>query len=99
MFLEKYVNNIYLDLIYSNYDEEYINNLNEYNFIQIYNLFKENNFYFMEDIILNYLEIFTMDYDEVYNGLIKLKQQLGDSYTYIIGNNMTYLEEIINKDS
>ena len=34
MFLEKYVNKLYLDLIYSNYDERYINSLDENNFIK-----------------------------------------------------------------
>lgn len=94
MFLEKYVNTVYLDLIYSNYDDEYINNLEEENFVNIYNLLKENKFYFIEDMILNYLEIFTMEYDDVYNGLNRLKEKLGESYVYIIGNNMTYLEDI-----
>lgn len=96
MFLEKYVSSVYLDIIYSNYDEEYINGLDEENFIKIYNLFKKYNFYFINDIILNYLEIFEIDCDEVEDKLIKLKEKLGNNYVQIIGNDMSYLDEILN---
>ena len=96
MFLEKYVSSVYLDIIYSNYDEDYINCLDEDNFIEIYNLFKKYNFYFINDIILNYLEIFEMDYDDVEDNIISLKDKLGNNYVQIIGNDMSYLDEIIN---
>ena len=95
MFLNKYVSNVYLDMIYSNYNNDYLNSLDENNFIEIYNLFKKYNFYFINDIILNYLEIFEMSYDDVDNGIISLKEKLGDNFVYIIGNNMSYLDEIL----
>ena len=96
MFLEKYVNKFYLDLIYYNYDEGYLNSLDESNFVSIYNLLKENKFYFIDDIILKYLEIFQIPYDEVYDGLNNLRNKLGENFVYIIGNDMSYLEEILN---
>ena len=37
-----------------------------------------------------------MDYDEVNNKILELKQKLGPEFVYIIGNNMTYLSEIID---
>ena len=86
MFLEKYVSDLYLDIIYSNYDEDYVNNLDEKNFIEIYNLFKKYNFYFINDIILNYLEIFEMDYDDVEEKIIDLKEKLGNNFVQIICN-------------
>ena len=95
MFLEKYVSSVYLDIIYSNYDEDYINGLDEENFIKIYNLFKKYNFYFINDIILNYLEIFEMDYDHVEDKIIYLKDKLGNNFVQIIGNNMSYLGKIL----
>lgn len=96
MFLNKYVNDVYLDMIYSNYNNDYLNSLDENNFIEIYNLFKKYNFYFINDIILNYLEIFEMSYDDVDNGINILMDKLGENFVYIIGNNMTYLDEIIS---
>ena len=96
MFLNKYINEFYLNLIYDNYEEDFINSLDEENFIKISNLFKNNNFYFINDIYLNYLEIFNLDYEEVFNKLEILKNKLGNNYNYVIGNDMRYLEFLIN---
>ena len=49
-------------MIINNYNNEYLNSLDEDNFIKIYNLFKKYKFYFIDDIVLKYLE--TLDYDE-----------------------------------
>lgn len=95
MFLDKYLNPIYLDLLYDKYEEWYINQLDEFKFIKIYNLFKKYNFYFINDIIINYLEIFEYDQEIVNKGIIKLKEKLGDNFIYIIGNDMSYLEELL----
>ena len=96
MFLEKYLNEFYLEQVFKNYDEWYLNSLDEENFIKIYKLFRLYNFYFIDDIILNYLEIFEMEYDEVEESLNNLIDKLGNNFVYIIGNNMKYLNEIIN---
>lgn len=95
MFLNKYINEFYLNLIYDNYEEDFINSLDEENFIKISNLFKNNNFYFINDIYLNYLEIFNLDYEEIFNKLEILKNKLGNNYNYIIGNDMRYLEFLL----
>jgi len=55
MFLTKYLNNIYYNLVIDNYSNSYINYLDEKNFEKIYNLLKKYDFYFIDDIILNYL--------------------------------------------
>ena len=62
MFLEKYVNSTYYNMILNNYNSECLNSLDEDSFIKIYNLFKKYKFYFIDDIALKYLEI--LDYDE-----------------------------------
>ncbi len=96
MFLEKYVNNIYLDLIYDNYNKEYLNTLDEENFNRIYNILKNNNFYFIDDIILNYLELFEANPDYLIESLDYLKNKYGSNYVKIIGNNMNILNDLIN---
>ena len=94
MFLEKYIDEFYFNLVLNNYKEEYINQLDESNFKKIYELFKSYDVYFINDIILNYLEIFDMDYEDVKNKIEFLKNKLGDNFVYKIGNDMTYLSEI-----
>lgn len=95
MFLSKYLNEFYYEQVLDNYDNDYLNTLDEDNFIKIYHLFQKYHFYFIEDIILNYLELFTLDSTEVEEGIMKLKDKLGDNFVNIIGNNMIYLTEII----
>lgn len=99
MFLQKYLNNLYYELVQEQYSQEYLENLDEENFIQIYKLFQNYNFYFINDIIVRYLEIFTLDADQVNRALIDLKEELGDKFTYIIGDDMRYLSLIIDSCS
>ncbi|MDD5979632.1 MAG: hypothetical protein PUC23_00785 [bacterium] len=58
MFLEKYLNEFYFDMVLYNYEESYLNSIDEENFIKIYEVFKKYSFYYINDIILKYLEIF-----------------------------------------
>ena len=96
MFLEKYLSEVKFNLLLDTYEEFYLNDLDEEKFLEIYNLFKKYNFYFFDDIILNYLEIFFMNKEEVENKLLELKAKLGDKFNYKIGNDMRYLESIFN---
>ena len=95
MFLEKYLNSIYLDLVYSNYDENYINLLDEDNFNKIYALLKNYNFYFIDDIILNYLELFEIEERYVNMAIVEVKSILGFEFVKKIGKNITLVDKII----
>ncbi len=96
MFLEKYLNSTYLTLVYNNYDENYLKFLDETKFLRIYMLLKKYGFNFINDIIVKYIEIFEMDEKYVESEILKLKNKLGQNFVYIVGNDMTYLNEIID---
>ena len=95
MFLDKYLNSVYLDLVYDNYDEDYINLLDENNFNKVYMLLKNNNFYFIDDIILNYLELFEIEEKHVQLAITDIKSVLGDNFVERIGKNMTLIDKMI----
>ena len=95
MFLEKYLDEFYYNMVLDNYEYEYLKTLDEDNFKEVYNLLKKYNFYFINDIILNYIEIFELDTNLLEEKLNILKEELGDNYIYIIGNNMRYLEALL----
>ena len=95
MLLKKYLGESKFNLLLDAYEEFYLNDLDETNFIEIYNLFKKYNFYFVDDIILNYFEIFSMEPMEVEEKILELKDKLGDKFNYIIGIDMRYLESIL----
>lgn len=86
MFLEKYLNSTYLDLVYSNYEDD---------FNKVYILLKNNNFYFIDDIILNYLELFEIEEKYVQLAIFDIKSILGDNFVEQIGKNMTFIDKII----
>lgn len=96
MFLGKYLNSTYMDLVYNSYDEEYLGLIDKNNFDEIYSLLKENGFYFIDDIILNYLELFEIEKKYVKRALSEIKRVLGDDYVQQIGKNMMLIDKIID---
>ena len=97
MWLKRYIDENKYNLLLSSYGASYLNNIDYNKFIKVYNVFKKNNFYFIDDIILNYLEIFEIDDNIVRNKLMILKRSLGENYVYLIGNDMRLLEFILEK--
>lgn len=95
MFLNKYLNDIYIDLLYDTYNEQYINNLDEENFKKVYTVLKKEEFYFIDDIILKYLEIFEIDSNCVLKAINDIREILGSNYVKIIGNNLSIMDKII----
>ena len=98
MFLGKYLNDFYYDLVYDNYSSAYLEGLDESNFVAVYNVFNKYNFYFINDIILNYIELFEMNPYHVEKGILRLRNKLGNNFAFIIGNDMRFLNEIINEE-
>ena len=96
MFIDRYLSNNKLKLLYSTYESEYIEGLNKDNFIKVYELFREYKFYFIDDIILNYLEIFELKPTRVEIKILELNKKLGNDFVYIIGNDLRYLEMMLD---
>lgn len=94
MFLDKYLDEYYLEQVYSNYNLNYLQSLDEENFNKIYKVFQKHGFYFIEDIIENYIHLFTIDTKLLESGILKLKEKLGDNFVYIIGDDLSFLDEI-----
>lgn len=95
MFLNKYLNDTYLELIYSNYDLNYVNGIDKENFDEVYNYLKNNNFYFIDDIVLNYLELFTIGKKYIELAINDVKKIIGNDYINKIGHDMKVIDYII----
>ena len=96
MIFDKYLNDTYLDILYSNYNLDYLKSIDKNNFIEIYNLLKSKGFYFIEDIIINYMDMFELDSYYLNKVLTYLESKLGRDYIKKIGHNMTILDKIID---
>lgn len=97
MFLEKYVSKENLELIIEEYESAYLESLEEKNFLEICSLFKKYNVYCIEDIIVNYLELFTEEKSKIETKLVNLIKQLGKNYSFIIGNDLRYIKKLIEE--
>lgn len=98
MFLETVLSEVNMELIYDKYDKEYLECIDPYNFADIYNLFLDNKFYFIEDLIVKYLEIFTIRKDIIIDAVDSLEEEYGTDYVYKIGKDLSILDEAINSE-
>ena len=98
MFLETVLSENNMELIYDKYDKEYLECIDPYNFANIYNLFLENKFYFIEDLIVKYLEIFTLNKDIIEDAIFALESEYGSDYIYYIGKDLSILDDAINNE-
>lgn len=98
MFLETVLSETNMELIYDKYDKEYLECIDPYNFANIYNLFLENKFYFIEDLIVKYLEIFTLNKVIIEDAIFALESEYSSDYIYYIGKDLSILDEAINNE-
>ena len=93
MFLEKYLNPMYMHLLKENYTDKYLLSLDEAHFNEIYEILEMFGFDYLEDIIVRYLEIFELDSKEVIAHILRLKNKLGIDYIDKIGDNLDLFKE------
>jgi len=96
VFLDNYLDSNHLNMIYNNYRLDYLNSLDEDNFKIIYYLLLKYDIKNIDDLIVKYLEIFSLDKDTVIKGLERLKFMLGSNYVDLINENITYFNELFN---
>lgn len=96
MIFDKYLSDTYLDILYSTYDIKYLKSIDSKNFTEIYNLLKDKGFYFLDDVIINYIEIFELDKNYLNKVLTYLETTYGKDYIKKIGRDMTILDKIID---
>ena len=98
MFLDNYLDDTYYDLVLDNYKYEYLENIDQDNFKLVYDILVKYKFDYIEDIILNYIELFELEPGYVEDSIKELIDKLGDNYVRIIGNDMRYFTLIIDNE-
>lgn len=95
-FLQNYLSEYNLDSLYTIYDEELINSVEEKNFLKIVQYLIKNNIDFLEDIICSYLDLFLIEYDVFVEKFEGLKVKYGNDISDKISYNMQILEEMLD---
>ena len=98
MFLENYLDDTYYNLVIDNYKYDYLSSLDINNFNDVYNILVKYKFDYIEDVILNYIELFELEPKYVEDSINELIANLGDNYVRIIGNDMRYFTLIIDNE-
>lgn len=91
--LEKYFDEDELKEVFEGYEKSILENLDEKNIQSIIN-YLEKNTTITKDILLYYLDLFTIDINEFIRKFEKLKQLLGENYEILLENKMDYLERM-----
>ena len=95
MFLYDLLDDISYKLLIDKYEEDYLNSINYDNFMNIYKFFRSKKIYYIEDLIIYYLDIFTLDLDTIKKAISILEEKYGNDYVYIVGDNLKILEDTI----
>lgn len=92
MFFHEMLDDTNYELLFETYNNDYLLNFDQTNFLEIYKLLRKYNFYFLDDIILYYLEIFELDKEIVKKKIEELEKLYGKDFVYVIGEDLTKLE-------
>ena len=95
MFLKDILNELDYRLLLNKYDFDYLKSIDYCNFMEVYIFLENRNVYFINDLLIHYLEIFTLDFVIVEKAFNALFNKYGDDYISIIGNNMSLLDDAI----
>ncbi len=97
MIIDDILNEEEKTLLLEKYDIEYIKTIDIHNFHDVYSLFYRYHFPYINDIIIKYLEIFTLNPAHVEEKILLLKVEYGNDYIDIIGQNLSILEFILEE--
>ena len=97
MFLKYYISEFNYLLIEENYNRDFLGSLNEELFKENLSIFNKYKISCIEDIILNYLDIFTFDSNILDNRIVRLITKLGNNYNEVINNNLSVINDLYNE--
>lgn len=80
--------------IFEKYNDSVIKNLNEENLKKIVSFLEENNCPCIEDIITDYLDLFTIEYDEFVRKYKILNEKYNHHFLEKVSEDMNLLEEL-----
>ena len=79
--------------ILEKYSVDVLKNLNKDNMVEIVHFLESQNCDFIEDILEDYLDLFTMEYNEFLNKYNKLNKKYDFNLLYKASEDMNILEE------
>lgn len=85
-----------LDIILEKYSNSTLKNLDKYNINKIIEFLQKENCYYIDDLLEDYLDLFTIPYESFIDKYIKLNKKYNNQYLNLVSENMNLLEEFYN---
>ena len=82
-----------MENIYDKYETSVLKNIDMKNFDAIVEFLKGKNMDFIDELIIDYLDLFLIPYNEFVKKYNKLEEKYGENLVEKIGNDMNILEE------
>ncbi|MCI8778877.1 MAG: hypothetical protein HFI87_06990 [Bacilli bacterium] len=79
--------------LYEKYELDVLKNLNDDNILKIVNFLTLEHVDFIDELFSDYLDLFTIDYNEFINRFNNLKQKYGNNLVELISNDLSILDE------
>ena len=76
------------------YSEDVFKNINKDNMNKIIKFLNDNNCDYIEELLEDYWDIFTIDYNDFVNKFNKLNEKYNNNYINLISEDMNLLEEL-----
>lgn len=81
--------------IIDKYESSILKNINKDNMLKIVEFLQQNKVIYIEDIIENYLDIFTIPYDEFIEKFSKLNKKYNNELVNMLNDDVNVLEAIL----
>lgn len=85
-----------MEIDLSKYESSVYNSLDKDNIIKIINFLEKNNCTYIDELLEDYLDIFTFEYDNFVNKYNMLNKKYSNNLIDEISNDMNILEEFYN---
>lgn len=94
MFLKEILKDDDYSLLLDRYTSDFLDTIEYERFMKVYKYLINKKVYFIDDLILGYLDIFTLDVEIIEEAFDILNGRC-DVYVYAIGNNLKILDDAI----
>ena len=84
-----------MDELKQTFDKNVLNQLNDYNVFNIISYLKMHNIYFIEDIIMQYLDLFLMEKEQFVKKFEMLKRKYSYQFIEMLEFHLDILEEML----
>lgn len=95
MILQNLLNEEEYKLLTDKYTDSYLDSISFESFMEMYKFLKSKKVYFVNDLIINYIDIFSLNVNVVEEALNVLEERFGKEYLYYIGDNLKLLDDTI----